>query len=571
MFQTYIRPPSAGQISNAPSSYMASAFQIRRLPDLLPEIHLVIFNYLLTVDQDVLNFGLTCKAFNALLKRSLFVLYRRSLHKRGFRDNPHCYMPLDEKWTLFQDRTLAWMAPNPVMEEEVPKYKGVLKVNNVALSPEALLGWFTEYSSPAQSKFLILKFPYKVLSPDPPGLEFTQGDCIFLGFFPTSMQNREVLAVGSALLEHDSFICAIQSRDPAYPGGSKLVIGRYDCSRRELNSARATFRLSLGETVSRVAMEAAGENLAISFQSRAQHGEDLTNFYVFDLDTFRSKLEISSWERVSDSALVFLSEGLLLNPSSSACALDIYSIPQTTALENGTAEPSTKSICSLGLPPLETGNHFSSIDCKCSLNPTAQDAFPRHLSRPFLEDPKRAIIVFAITVRREGSSQQWNFLMVVHRRALLDVVNRNVADTSNVTEPRVIPWDEWGPPIVRWFPAPNGVLPPSWGQRLFETQNHALHVLNFNPKETEYEGLLSDMLSGPLKPTKVEMPTTSVFQHWGAFKGEVNGDLQYIRQVVQPMVAPSKAWFDGMRFLFTEESKDESGVDWTIVKSLYFG
>jgi len=277
--------------------------------------------------------------------------------------------------------------------------------------------------------------------------------------------------------------------------------------------------------------------------------------------------------RVSDPGLVFLSEELLLNPSSSSCALNIYSILPTIALKNGTAGLSKRPICSLGLPPPEKGNYFSLIDCKCSPNPTAQDAFPSHLpeSIPFTEDPKQAIVVFTISVRRDDPPKEWSFGMVVHRRALLDLVQRNLANTPNSSPRIVIPWNEWGPSIVRWLPTLGSTLPPSWGQRLFELHNHTLHVLNFNPREIESsssdmgsdtaEGIPGRMDVATVNPddpssssdtTTVQEPRTNIFLHEGAFKDVLIGRLPYSRQKVQSEVKTDSVWFDGVRVLFPE-------------------
>lgn len=371
--------------------------------------------------------------------------------------------------------------------------------------------------------------------------------------------------------------------------------------------------LPLNATISRVVVEAAGENLAVTFQylfpnaSRNEEGGAvLPRLLVVDWKKFRTKLEIvrrtnyaakvsltlfnsrlqNACEQVSDPGLVFLSEELLLNPSSSSCVLNIYSILPATAFENGTAAAPEHPICSLGLPSLGKGNYISLIDCKCSPNPTAQDAFPRHVpeSMPFTEDPKQAIVVFAITVRRNDASKEWNFLMVVHRRALLDLVHANITSTSNSSRPRVIPWNKWGPSIVRWLPTLHGALPPGWGQRIFELDNHTLHVLNFNPKEIE-----SLLASKSLYIPTVQKPRSSIFPHEGAFKDVLVGRLPCIRQQVRKEVEADSAWFDGVRLLFEgvshfipivlsinlsnfQASKDPEGEHRkSAINSLYFG
>ena len=167
---------------------------------------------------------------------------------------------------------------------------------------------------------------------------------------------------------------------------------------------------------------------------------------------------------------------------------------------------------------------------------------------PFAEDPKQAIVVFAITVRRNDASKEWKFRMVVHRKTLLDLVHQNLANTSNSSRLNVIPWNEWGPSIVRWLDPLSGALPPSWGQRLFELDNHTLHVLNFNPKEIDIS--LSDMFSESSYMPTMQKPGSDIFPHEGAFKGELIGHLPCIRQKVRKEIEAESAWFDGVRLLF---------------------
>jgi hypothetical protein len=249
------------------------------------------------------------------------------------------------------------------------------------------------------------------------------------------MQNLKMINIGSAVSEHNSYIYVIQyvgvfsrrhlcdnnltlnrANDPASPEVSAITVWKSDRLCTAQNAGRMDLELPLNATILRLAVEAAGQNLAVAFQyslpnaSRDEGGAVLPRLLVVDWKFFRTKLEIvrrtnyaakviltlfdprlqNTCEQVSDPGLVFLSEELLLNPSSSSCVLNIYSILSATALENGTATSSENPICSLGLPPLGKGNYISFKNCKCSPNPTAQDAFPRHVpeSMPFTEDPE---------------------------------------------------------------------------------------------------------------------------------------------------------------------------------------
>jgi hypothetical protein len=104
-----------------------------------------------SVNQDVLNYGLTCKAIFCVFEKSLFVRYKRSLDKQGLRDNPHCDLPLKARWALLRDRTRTWFELDPVDDCDAPPVVGVLDINNVALSPMAFVANFTRSPSDDES------------------------------------------------------------------------------------------------------------------------------------------------------------------------------------------------------------------------------------------------------------------------------------------------------------------------------------------------------------------------------------------------------------------------------------
>jgi hypothetical protein len=142
---------------------------------------------------------------------------------------------------------------------------------------------------------------------------------------------------------------------------------------------------------------------------------------------------------------------------------------------------------------------------------------------------------------------------------------------------------------VRWLDPLSGALPPSWGQRIFELDNHTLHVLNFNPKEIET--LSSDMFSEASHTPTVQKPGSDIFPHEGAFKGKLIGSLPCIRQKVRTEVEADSAWFDGVRLMYKrvshlirtsstfsanwsifQASKDPKGQNCKLtINSLYFG
>ena len=198
-----------------PSSYMASRRRQHStprhgLPGLPLDIHLEIFWWFLNVNQDVLNYGLTCKAIFCVFEKSLFARYKRSLDKQGLRDNPHCDLPLKARWALLRDRTRTWFELDPVDDCDAPPVVGVLDVNNVALSPMAFVANFSGSPSDDDCELLIhwLQFPHQVA--DPSGsLCFEEGDCDSPARL-SSTQNLKMIGIGSAVSEHNSYIFVIQ-------------------------------------------------------------------------------------------------------------------------------------------------------------------------------------------------------------------------------------------------------------------------------------------------------------------------------------------------------------------------
>jgi hypothetical protein len=58
-------------------------------------------------------------------------------------------------------------------------------------------------------------------------------------------------------------------------------------------------------------------------------------------------------------------------------------------------------------------------------------------------------MVFTITIEGYGGRCRDGFTMIVHRKAILNLVSVHLLDVA--TAPTVIPWDIWGPPVTRWF------------------------------------------------------------------------------------------------------------------------
>ena len=218
MFKWYIRPP-AGPIPDTstlkfPSSHMAlqhtySTPQHRcGLPGLPLDIHPEIF-WLLS-SRDILNYGLTCRAIFRVFEIFVFLRYKRALYKQGLRDNPRSDLALKARWALLLDRTRAWNELKPDGDPDAP-VKGLLDLDHIALSPFAFVaGDFT--SSPSRPLISRLHFPHRIVESSG-DLSFEHGNYYRTPLespMQNIMQNIKIIGIGSAILEHDSYVYVIR-------------------------------------------------------------------------------------------------------------------------------------------------------------------------------------------------------------------------------------------------------------------------------------------------------------------------------------------------------------------------
>ena len=88
-----------------------------------------------------------------------------------------------------------------------------------------------------------------------------------------------------------------RGHDPAYPEVTTVTVGKSDCSKSGC-SDMMNLELPLDATISRVAVEVAGENLAVIVQyshgnsSKLDEGGAVTDLLVIDWNIFKQKLDI---------------------------------------------------------------------------------------------------------------------------------------------------------------------------------------------------------------------------------------------------------------------------------------
>ncbi|KXN91266.1 hypothetical protein AN958_01401 [Leucoagaricus sp. SymC.cos] len=130
--------------------------------------------------------------------------------------------------------------------------------------------------------------------------------------------------------------------------------------------------------------------------------------------------------------------------------LDIYHIPP---IEPGLLG-SIRLVGRLNLPKPASGGNYSVIQCCAAPNPIKDGSFPTYVpsSIPFIDSPENALILFKIMVDSDDSFVE--FTMVVHRRALLDLLP---PDSELGHEPYFeAAWEEWGPDRTHWFEVGDG-------------------------------------------------------------------------------------------------------------------
>jgi len=163
-----------------------------------------------------------------------------------------------------------------------------------------------------------------------------------------------------------------------------------------------------------------------------------------------------------------------------------------------------------------------------------------------------------------------NFVMIVHRKALLDLIPLKPPFPSGspfggrqehtIT---MIPWKKWGPPITRWFNADDFstvFITTTSGQRCVQyTPSHrrpvqaeddgdrcdTIHILDFNPWHVKIARHLSDSTTVGIfglvgkEPSKssqkspppnenTKEPEENVCHGYGAFLEDVVGRLPYL-------------------------------------------
>jgi len=187
-------------------------------------------------------------------------------------------------------------------------------------------------------------------------------------------------------------------------------------------------------------------------------------------------------------------------------------------------------------------------------------------SKPFVNDPSRAIIVLTLemcdTSTLQRQIQQFeseepvihgcDFSLIVHRQALLDLLAFDEFGIPRLGIAELkLAWDVWGPPVTRWIRGVGGAgfIGTTYGQRCIsdnpagDRRRFVLDILDFNPWNVK---MARSQLDAGLATSAVVSVTDGIDENGDIFSDEkvfvsdITCRLPYVRLRVR---ADNSNWF----------------------------
>ncbi|KAF9442873.1 hypothetical protein P691DRAFT_764807 [Macrolepiota fuliginosa MF-IS2] len=225
----------------------------------------------------------------------------------------------------------------------------------------------------------------------------------------------------------------------------------------------------------RIFMRYAGDNIVLVLRDYGGRSKPNDQVLVYEWRTGELKLSFSA-PGGSYFYPVFLTTHLFLLSNEATGNLEYWRIPQSPS------EPTpSRPFFLLSLPRLRSGNTFPSIWGFAEPN-----VGPCNASKPFYTNPEHAIVAFYISILSAGSEAV--FRLFIHRSSLVGCLDQFSAFISIDEPPEPVSYDQWGPPVCRWF---DGSWEESieivFGQKYLKTPPPAgtegapLTLLDFNP------------------------------------------------------------------------------------------
>lgn len=198
----------------------------------------------------------------------------------------------------------------------------------------------------------------------------------------------------------------------------------------------------------------------------------------------------------------FLSDNVIVFPNENA-SIELCNIHTPVDQER----PEIPTALILGLPKLKEETDFSEFFCdveqpapSCVYGNSYHNGTSTSDPPSFHSPPAEGLVVFTFCLEyklEDGVTDISDVRFVTHKRALLELLafsSPAPTTSSGVTgsDPRLLPWSEWGPSRTRWFDLRAGAAGFSqltWGQRvvvirpIIDARENCcpISVYNFNP------------------------------------------------------------------------------------------
>ncbi|KAM6495007.1 hypothetical protein JOM56_009630 [Amanita muscaria] len=401
--------------------------------------HELMERILLLLDtKSMLKCRLVNREFNAIIQSSTLVQYYLACKAAGVIDNPQSPLSYAERLEALKKREDAWRKLKPMFETTMDIDEGAeggyeltagyfcrgqnykdLYCCHLPSSPEDNLQWFRiPTHGPGQS---------------------------WSGFMHV---------FGTAVYEHDLVVNVISSE----------VGNQADMQRHSLDLVLLKFSTGEHHPLARhplihvqrspsdrpfASVRIVGDHLALLVDD-----QDGSKLFIFDWKTGHKRLQHKATENAYKSSTpVFISSELLLVPDCNLSRFEVWHI-----LPNPN---SPIQILSLQIPAVSAYYYITYSFCHGELSPFLH-SMPYYPPRPFFPSSENSIITVNLLFSHAiPGFLQFAYKLVIHRRALLDMVQK-------WTSPSLPEQEDWGPTISRWFPLNTTYhmrIPQSNGQR----------------------------------------------------------------------------------------------------------
>ncbi|KAF7342024.1 F-box domain-containing protein [Mycena venus] len=452
------------ETSDAERTDAVANSQCFRLLDVLPELLVHIFSFL--PNSALYEVQQTSRFLRDFIGSSVELQYQMAAETAQVTDNPTSPIPISERLRKLHAREEAFGEVEPSWKVSVP----------VNFQPTGLYelsaGLFWLGEGPRRA-LRFLELPSQPLEPGDPPPQWQR----------ITLPSKEsyIIDFGLAIEEHDLIaIASFTPTDNANTGLVQLELFTVSAPHGPHPEAQGPIKVHTSKWGKpNVIIEIVGDNLVfvVGYANAEGTARPTDVVYVYDWKTGKQKLNIAAdWSTYFGA--VFLSPDVIMLPNTTSARLELWSV----------AEPQKTPLLTLHLPRLVPGRTIRYMTARGEPNPQASYRKPR--SMPFHSSVEDSIIVFQISLPSEPDLRAYRFLLFIHRRALLALLDNHAPGDS-------CGYADWGPDICRWF---NGAgLVMDWitttsGQRCVLLPNRVpsqFIMLDFNPIKA---------LSSPLEP-----------------------------------------------------------------------